>query len=767
MIGAILNGRFLLEMELGRGGMGAVYRARDQILQRTVAIKVLKEISGDEVGKKLRLEAQILARLVHDHVVRLYDFGEDRGISYFIMEEVDGTSFQKRWRKLPLPERLRILAQVAEALDYAHHQGVIHRDVKPANILLTSSDQAKLSDFGLSMLVGEVQETGLVRGTPQYMSPEQAQGHPLDHRADLYALGVILYECATGSPPFQGAMLSLMAQHIHTPPEPPRARNPALSEDLERLILQAMAKDPQARPASGAEVAQRLRKLVAGERVFAAAVAGAGPAAETPPPAAVPPAAAPARKLGSARELLDAVEADPIALTPEERYLCGHYLAYLLGGTRRRGFLRRRPLDPLNADRGRLLLAMTYLAMVGAEAETIARAAELFDRQIDVRPSLSPIVVVKYLAARDTPAKRQRFRQIRRALQQASTYATRYLTDARGVLNPGLMPQRLGDLKRLAPARTEVDDQLVQRWNRVAEVWRSNPEFREAVLRYATRSAWRDPASIHLWPEVVYPLIERARWQRRLRSTPEALWDALCGHLHLPDAGLRLDREIQRAVPEPVAQVLDVSLQAFEEEPVLEVGSSEAADPESRRLVPPSGIRPESFEDLDVVEPERTLVRLASPDPFRQTLGELRALWREGLAALRTPAEARSAQPAPAIGPYRLAVIASIRSRAAGQVAIQGMPNKQIELIVPSFARGGPDARPILAIWLYANQSLVIAYLDNLGHQRYVLWDAAAGQQTNFGAVADLSRTLLQLGLEVPDDLDRALSKAFRPKNPV
>jgi serine/threonine-protein kinase len=130
--------------------MGAVYRATDQILGRSVAIKVLKERSGEEVGRRIRLEAQILARLVHDHVVRLYDFGESEGVYFLVMEEVDGTSFSRRWRALPMAERLRIVAEVAEALDYAHRQGVVHRDVKPANVLLTSAAAAKLSDFGLS-----------------------------------------------------------------------------------------------------------------------------------------------------------------------------------------------------------------------------------------------------------------------------------------------------------------------------------------------------------------------------------------------------------------------------------------------------------------------------------------------------------------------------------------------------------------------------------------------------------------------------------------
>src|SRR5271157_143849 len=130
----MLNDRFLLDKELGRGGMGAVYSATDQLLERKVAIKVLREHSGEEVGKKLRLEAQIAARLLHENVVRIYDFGQADGTYYLVMEEVDGTSFSKRWRHLELDERLRILAQVADALDYAHHQGVVHRDVKPANV---------------------------------------------------------------------------------------------------------------------------------------------------------------------------------------------------------------------------------------------------------------------------------------------------------------------------------------------------------------------------------------------------------------------------------------------------------------------------------------------------------------------------------------------------------------------------------------------------------------------------------------------------------
>src|SRR3954447_9016320 len=213
LIGTTLNQRFTLEKELGRGGMGAVYRATDQVLDRRVAIKVLKEGTGDELGKRLRLEAQILARLMHENVVRLYDFGESGGTYYFVMEEVDGSSYLRRWKQVSLAERLRIIAQVADALDYAHHQGVIHRDVKPANVLLTAADQAKLSDFGLSKVAEHDDESGTVKGTPHYMSPEQARGRRLDYHSDLYSLGVMLYESATGSVAFTGQAVGVLRQH--------------------------------------------------------------------------------------------------------------------------------------------------------------------------------------------------------------------------------------------------------------------------------------------------------------------------------------------------------------------------------------------------------------------------------------------------------------------------------------------------------------------------------------------------------------------------
>jgi eukaryotic-like serine/threonine-protein kinase len=798
-LGTTLNQRFTLEKELGRGGMGAVYRATDQILQRSVAIKVLKE-AGDEVGPRIRLEAQILARLLHESVVRLYDFGESEGLYFLVMEEVDGTSFSKRWRILPLADRLRIIAQVADALNYAHHQGVIHRDVKPANVLLTASDQAKLSDFGLSMLAEAKDDSGTIRGTPHYMSPEQARGKRLDHRTDLYSLGVMLYECATGKVPFLGQAMSVIAQHTSATPTPPRFKNPDVSPTLETLILGLLAKNPDERPVSGDVVAQVLRAEAEQARLLGsvatpgpdvagpsidgvsatiarglqdtASIVSAPPSAPAsmpaPAPAPAPVPAAGVLKVASplAREMLEAVLAEPLMLSADERYLCGHYLAYLLGGSRRKGILLLRPLDPRNADRARLMLAMTWLiaAGPGEENANVARAAELLDKRPDIRPALNPVVVMKYLASRDTPAKRKRFRQARKLLQDASKYAQKSMVDVNGVLNPGLMPQNLEDLRRIAPARSEVDDQLVSRWNRVSDVWRENADFRTSVLAYATRSAHHDPASADLWPEVVYPLIERARWQREFRPKHEQLWDYLTAKvLHVPDAGVRLDRMIVKSVPVQVAEQIEEGLVAFVDDPRLEDDDpAAAAEGDDRLTTRISG--DVSLHDLtaDADTRDRGLVRLAPPEPYRFTQGDLRDLWSEAVATLGKPGATRRAAP---VGPYRLAVIPSIRGRSAGQFALQGMPNKQIELLTPSIRAGGSSGKPVIAIWIYQDASAAIVYLDFKGNEKYILWHAPNGQQINYEGGGDLSHMLYTLGMEMPDQLDSVLSKRFRPRS--
>jgi eukaryotic-like serine/threonine-protein kinase len=791
VIGTTLNQRFTLEKELGRGGMGSVYRAIDQILQRNVAIKVLNGQGGHEHHARIRLEAQILARLLHENIVRLYDFGEADGNFFLVMEEVDGSSFSRRWKQMPLIERLRVSAQVADALDYAHRQGVIHRDVKPANVLLTASDQAKLSDFGLSMRAEQKDHSGLIRGTPHYMSPEQAGGRGIDHRSDLYSLGVMLYETVTGTVPFQGTAMALLMQHREAPPDPPRSRSPGVSPELEALILSLLAKAPEARPVSGARVAHDLRREIEQEAARRGAPATVATISEVPNPveaaattlemgpgasaSAEAPSEVPTRPLASkaapplARAMLEEILAEPIALSPEQRYLCGHYLAYLLGGSRRRGIFLRRPLDPLNADRARLMLAMTWVILAGASDEAIARGAELLDTRPEVRASLNPIVVAKYLACRDSPAKRKRFRQVRRRLREASEHAQKALTDPNGVLNPGMMPQALEDLRLIAPAQAEVDDQLVARWNRVAEVWRDDPKFRDAVLRYATKDAARDPASVDLWPEVVYPLIERVRWQRQSRGGAEAVWDYICERvIHVPDAGVRLDRAIRGAVPSQVVERLDDEVNGFIDEANLDfdMGAAEppADDSESFASRIGQGV---SLHDLATEDGPRdkALVRLSSPDPIRFLQSDLRGLYQEAVDAMRTPGARQGHRAAP-VGPYRLVVIPSIRGRSAGQVSFQGMTNKQIDIFTPSI-RLGVGNKPLVAAWVYNDSSLVISYVDFKWNEHFILWHAPLAQQYNFGDPGEVNHTLYTLGLEAPDQLDRALTKQFRPRNAV
>ena len=192
--------------------------------------------------------------------------------------------------------------------------------------------------------------------------------------------------------------------------------------------------------------------------------------------------------------------------------------------------------------------------MAGSTEEAIRDAAALLDQRIDVRAALSPVVVSKYLAARSNASLRKVFRKTRKAIGEASAYAQKRMIDAKGVLNPGLMPQRLDDLHHIAPPRTEVNDVLVERWNRVAEVWRKDPKFRVSgpALRHRRGPSRRGQHGA--WPEVVYPLIERARWHRRVRSRTETVVGLpLHQVLRVPDAGVLLDRAMVRSVPAPLS----------------------------------------------------------------------------------------------------------------------------------------------------------------------------------------------------------------------
>jgi hypothetical protein len=810
-VGATLNERFTLDKELGQGGMGTVYRATDRVLGRNVAIKLLKDSGTGEVVEMIRLEAQILARLVHDKIVRLYDFGESEGNYFLVMEEVIGPSFWNRWRDLILGDRLRICGQVAEALDYAHLQGVIHRDVKPGNVLLTPSDEAKLSDFGLSLVTGDRRDpSGTIRGTPRYMSPEQAQGKSLDHRTDLYSVGVMLYECATGNVPFVGHAMSVMNQHINTAPTAPRFKNPEISSTLDNLILSLLEKNPTKRPASGnvvalalveeAERARRLERINPGLRrsdprgpvappPSSTLTEGDGKAGLTPtngtgrvgagtivPSAGEAPPEAPlmssrtGRATDSAsqghpvaREMLAELLATPIVISPEERYLCGHYLAYLLGGSRPGIFLRR-PLDARNSDRARLLLAMAWLSSVEPTQEAIERASLLLEDRPDVRAALSPVVVIKYLAGRDSPARRKRFRQVRKRLQEASAYARKSMTDANGVLNPGMMPATLGDLERVAPPRDRLDAHRVTLWNRVAEVWRQDDDFRRAVLRYARRSASLDTASADLWPEVVYPLIERAHWQRTFRPRYEALWDYVVGKLlHIPVPGVRLDRMMVIAIPLEVAEQFDEDLFAFVADPSFdedEASPTETRGADERRPIYVGSTIPRDEPPPDDDAPRvKVMVPLAPADPFLFNQDSLRDLWEGAMEEQVNAGRPGLLHRTIPVGPYRLTVIPTGRGRSAIRAVLQGLhQGKEIEIITPVLARGSAP-RTVIAIWVYRDGSLAVVHLDFQAKERCIFWHAPNAQQFNFAYLAELRLMLTTVCLEIPDQLDQILSR--------
>jgi len=261
LIGQTLGGYRILE-QIGRGGMATVYKAFQPSLDRNVAIKVLPPYfaeQDDTFLKRFRLEARAVAALRHPNILVVHDYGEQDGTTFIVMEYVEaGTLTDRLGRPMPLPEIEVLLRQVAASLAYAHEKGVIHRDVKPSNILLPKPEWPLLTDFGLAKIVGgtHLTQTGAIAGTPAYMSPEQGRGDTLDHRTDIYSLGIVLYEMATGVVPFKAETpMAVIVKHIIEPLLLPRAVNPELPEAVERVILKALAKDPQDRFSNANEMA--------------------------------------------------------------------------------------------------------------------------------------------------------------------------------------------------------------------------------------------------------------------------------------------------------------------------------------------------------------------------------------------------------------------------------------------------------------------------------------------------------------------------------
>jgi tetratricopeptide (TPR) repeat protein len=269
--GALLRERYRLDSEIGRGGMGIVYRATDLELMREVAVKVLPEtLSSPDARQRLMREARAAAALNHPHIVAVHDVGEAEGVPFFVMELVHGPSLSQS-RPAEISRIVSIARQICDALDHAHANNIVHRDLKPENVLMSTVSQTgsvKLADLGLALpsYAARISRAGVIVGTAAYMAPEQALGQQVDGRTDLYALGVLLYELTTGRVPFKGDdPLAVVSQHIHAAVVPPRVLRPDMPRALEAVILRLLAKDPAQRFANAIETAAALRASLTAE----------------------------------------------------------------------------------------------------------------------------------------------------------------------------------------------------------------------------------------------------------------------------------------------------------------------------------------------------------------------------------------------------------------------------------------------------------------------------------------------------------------------
>jgi serine/threonine-protein kinase len=263
-------GRYDIVEEWGKGAMGVIYRAHDPQIDRIIALKVLRHdrVISEEYVQRFIKEAKAIGRLSHPNIVTVYDVGQDQGTIYFAMEFLEGTPLDGviQEKRLSPEEIVNFGVQVAEALDYAHQQGIVHRDIKPGNIILTSTGQAKITDFGIARIedpsAPQQTQAGEILGTPSYIPPELLMSQPVDGRSDLYSLGVILYELTTGRRPFSGnSMEATFKAIIEDRPVEPRKTDPSISEEVSKLIMKSLNRKPDERFQTGKEMADALRGL--------------------------------------------------------------------------------------------------------------------------------------------------------------------------------------------------------------------------------------------------------------------------------------------------------------------------------------------------------------------------------------------------------------------------------------------------------------------------------------------------------------------------
>jgi serine/threonine protein kinase len=267
-------GRYVIESEIGRGAMGVVFKATDTVLQRTVAVKTvnmaLEKDHADRYEARFYQEARAAGGLNHPNIVTVYDAGKAGDVVYMAMEYIQGVELRSLFvegQAMGVPQSISIAAQVAEGLGYAHQAGVVHRDIKPANIMVVAEGPVKITDFGIARMraSADLTQTGVMLGSPKYMSPEQVIGKRADHRSDIFSLGVILYEMLTGVAPFSGEnVTALMYQIVNFAPPAPSSVNPAVPEMLDFIVAKMLAKPLEQRYQDAREVARDLRECERG-----------------------------------------------------------------------------------------------------------------------------------------------------------------------------------------------------------------------------------------------------------------------------------------------------------------------------------------------------------------------------------------------------------------------------------------------------------------------------------------------------------------------
>jgi serine/threonine-protein kinase len=274
---------------LGEGGMARVYRARQEHLDRTVAIKVLPPYYASDPAfvERFKLEARATAQLMHPNIVTVHDTGEERGLLYIVMEYIGGGTLKQHMRPpMAMKDVTRVIREVASALEYAHSKGIVHRDIKPVNVLMDTTGRAVLSDFGIAKILATsavLTRSGAGVGTPEYMSPEQCRGATVDARTDIYALGVMLYEMLTGHTPFEADNYTALAHsHIYEAVPPPSRYNPRISPAVQAVILKALEKEPSQRFQNPTDMAATLEMAAAAQAPIRQTIARQATAGNAP-----------------------------------------------------------------------------------------------------------------------------------------------------------------------------------------------------------------------------------------------------------------------------------------------------------------------------------------------------------------------------------------------------------------------------------------------------------------------------------------------------